>query len=1180
MSQLIPDSNLPPIESVDGFVTDASMILLSSGIESTLDQFGDAIGNLHGEGDYQYEASRFINNLGSSIGTMMHDPAYPFGALISNISEAFTLTNRKYAVLSLVADTNITPVLSLGGYTFVNGLTSMTSDTHFTIVGRVLYFKKMPTLSFSITYTGYAPSSNNTDPLYKPNLLPNPASTTFTRPTLALNSGRIEVTIGTADAIETTTALDGQYEVFLSTYLNQFISPSGAILCPLAYISAYKFNSGTGMYSKINCTEIRIINSKQYQLTTGDVINLATDIIVISISNTGIWDWLTTTVRELQEHKHDSSDISSPLLHADLIDTIPISSNANIQYGKSITAGSDHPQYLNREGYSETDIGTYGNAMLGDMFMASTDIGNRFNNVNSRSNRLIFGETSGSGHSVFRNAASTTDDLEINSSSNGIYVSYQHTNAAKTGIRMSSSGGGGSHNISNKANTNDLLVGSATERTVFGNQTTGRQDIEGRSIYFASATLSGSLTMPTGSDLYLGSVDIGVDYNAGATVVNITDTNVLNNAKIVSVVPFDLDVAVVNRLDVVSGLLKPGSKIYFGADVISPSSYILSKNNKMVYVSDFSLDIEGSGVRNGLNFQKDANRYMTIYTAANDGSVASPADNNGFIEIEGGELYLIRPTDEVITVDTVTHSFQNNSGTVRIDDLDKWIRSDLFVNKLVSSRLEFGIYNAITSTVNQAGNSNKIIVHSNNGVLFSRDQSEDYAVAVLDKCDITVKDVHADNVITDIITAETSNIKHIEIPSDGTDIVLRVLGNSVFNAPTSIQSTLTVASTLYTSSIDNAGNIRTNSMQVAGNISTDTLSVLKSVAFAGISSVDAEFSSLKISDKIEFTQTGKEIRMNNGAIIGLQMPSISSNTDVPNKGYVDSQIVASSGGLSAALAQEIIDRTNADNTKANLAGSTLQVFRVANGVDPNDAVNKGQLDGLVMPTSGVTIADGARHGINANIRSSPNFIGAGTDLNAIRNSGIYYVDAGCTNKPPFCGNGVLFCDGNDGGDVGATGSSFWLQRFINDSDGRSFSRRISGGASNSDITVFPRWIEAFTKYRISPQTSGASTTTTTRNITADDFSSHTMILCDTTSGGNLDLIVPASAYADIQDGQAVHVRWFNGGPAPIIRQDPGAPPTPSLNPTAPYEFRTTSVTASIVYTSSFGGRFMIIGEIA
>ena len=147
MSQLIPDSNLPPIESVDGFVTDASMILLSSGIESTLDQFGDAIGNLHGEGDYQYEASRFINNLGSSIGTMMHDPAYPFGALISNISEAFTLTNRKYAVLSLVADTNITPVLSLGGYTFVNGLTSMTSDTHFTIVGRVLYFKKMPTLS-------------------------------------------------------------------------------------------------------------------------------------------------------------------------------------------------------------------------------------------------------------------------------------------------------------------------------------------------------------------------------------------------------------------------------------------------------------------------------------------------------------------------------------------------------------------------------------------------------------------------------------------------------------------------------------------------------------------------------------------------------------------------------------------------------------------------------------------------------------------------------------------------------------------------------------------------------------------------------------------------------------------------------------------------------------------------
>ena len=957
MSQLQPDTNLPPVESVDGFVTDDSMVTITEGIENSLNAFGDAIGNLHGNGDYQYELNRFINNLGSTVGSVIYDAAYPFGEDVTNLSETFNLTDRKYAILSLVADTLVVPTLSLPGYNFVEGFENLANDNDFSIDGRVLYFKKKPTSAFTITYSGNTPTSSNIlEQGYRPNLIPNPASPTFTRPTLTINSGRVRVTIPTADAISTGTSLEGQYPVVLSGYLQQFISPSGAITCPLAYISAYKINIGTGVATKITCDAIRIISEQVYELTTGEIIDLDNDVILISISNVGITEALHTAIRELQEHKHDGQDLSTPMLHADLADLIPISSNEDIQYSKSIVPGNNHPEYFHREGYNELDGGTYGNAILGDMFLASTDPTNKFNNTNDPSNRIIFGETSGLGHVIFRNAEGTTDDLEISSASNGIYVSYQHTNAAKVGIRMSSSGAGGSHKMSNKASTNDLLIDSSTGKTVFGEQVAGLQDIEGKNIIFKGATFSESLTMPTGSDLYLGTIDIGVDDNVGHTytIVNITDTSLVPGAKIVSAVPFEFNNASVTKLTVTNGLLKEGSKIYFGADIIAPSSYIESKSNKMVYVSDFSLDIEGSGIRNGINFQKDANKYMTIYTSANDGSTASPADNNGFIEVKGGELYLIRPTDEIVTVDTITHSFQNNTGTVQIDDLDKWIRSDLFINKLVSSRLEFGIYNAITSTVAQGGDSNKIIVHSNNGVLFSRDQSEDYAVAALDKCDITVKDVYANNVITDIITAETSSIKHISIPSDGTYAVLEIYGRSAFNAPVTISSTLDVNSTLTSSSIENGGNIRTNSMQVAGNISTDTLSVLKSVAFAGISSVDAEFSSLKISDKIEFTQTGKEIRMNNGAIIGLQMPSISSATDAANKGYVDAQVASASGGASGALATEITNRTNADLTKANKSGDSGQVFEVATATANSHAVRKDQLDAVSAIANTVT----------------------------------------------------------------------------------------------------------------------------------------------------------------------------------------------------------------------------------
>lgn len=257
----------------------------------------------------------------------------------------------------------------------------------------------------------------------------------------------------------------------------------------------------------------------------------------------------------------------------------------------------------------------------------------------------------------------------------------------------------------------------------------------------------------------------------------------------------------------------------------------------------------------------------------------------------------------------------------------------------------------------------------------------------------------------------------------------------------------------------------------------------------------------------------------------------------------------------------------ADSAEVIAGTSTNRVVTPADLKDRIDAISAGDF---------VTTTDGIKHGINANLRSSPNSI-TSTDLNTVRDSGTYYVDTSCTNKPPFCGNGVMYCDGNNGGDVGATGSSFWLQRFINDADGRTFSRRISGTTYNSNITVFPKWTEAFTKYRTVVQTAPAGPTTTLY-LTADDFSSHTMVLCDTRGGGTLDIIIPVATYPDLVDGQVIHIKWFAGTNPPTLKNDPLSPLNPYLSPLSGYALRTPGSTASIVYTSNFGGIFMIIGE--
>lgn len=68
---------------------------------------------------------------------------------------------------------------------------------------------------------------------------------------------------------------------------------------------------------------------------------------------------------------------------------------------------------------------------------------------------------------------------------------------------------------------------------------------------------------------------------------------------------------------------------------------------------------------------------------------------------------------------------------------------------------------------------------------------------------------------------------------------------------------------------------------------------------------------------------------------------------------IESDRVNQDLALSIALAAEITNRQNADNTKAQKNGASAEVFEVAEATAPSHAVRKSQLDNATLPTGSI-----------------------------------------------------------------------------------------------------------------------------------------------------------------------------------------------------------------------------------
>ena len=933
----------PFIEDVDGFVTASAITELVNDLDSVFDSVESAIGNIYGiSNGANTEPERFTQSVAASIGTQSEEYVVPSNVEFVGYAQSFALNNNKSFELDLIPSG---PVLINDGvhptsfWTSQLSLKDLSTETDYCIIGTLITFYA-PANNFVITYSGVYPSFGKDD--YLPNVVPNRKlriASAIAAPVVTNVSGiRYRIVVPTTNSNGYRT-FSNQLEYGFAPHIEAFVDPLGATECPPQYISVW--HKVGSKFRKVKTNAIFIKSSTQYEFTTDEVVTL-TDEYLIVLANRGIAEELASTVSTLLNHSHNSEDGTSTIAHESLNDLIPVSDNINIKYAGSVLKQNHHPQYMHREGY-QNDPGTYNNAMLGDLLLASINPSSLFNNLLNDSNKIFFSSTS-AGHSLYRRAIN--GDLHLASSANGLSISYDNTDIDNYGLNIAG------HKIS-RVNT-DLMINTVSGLTIFQNELQQLQNISVNQVLSNTVIANDLVHIANNGAIEIGNISITHD----GSDITISGTNNSTDKLIIETI-CDIGTANIVNLNISTMNLEGDDKIKFLPSIGAIDTFLAPlASGGAKFNSAKPLAFTGVGKNTGLSLTNGAATevYANIYTSSENGLIPTNSDHNTYFETGTHDVYFLQDTTDDKTVDGELYSWNNpGAAGTNVTNLKNWPKSNVYANTLNGNKFKLSQYNAMSCTGTLQGlNSNKTIINADNGVLFTRDQSNVYSVGSLNKCDIEVKDVYANNVITNIITAETSNIKHISIPSDGTNAVLTVYGQSVFNAPVTISSTLNVNSTLTSSSIENGGNIRTNSMQVAGNISADTLSILNNVAFAGISSVNATFSSVYVGDQIAFTQTGKEIMMNNGAIIGLQMPSISSPTDAANKGYVDAAVASASGGASGALATEITNRTNADLTKANKNGDSGQVFEVATATANSHAVRKDQLDAVSTVANTVT----------------------------------------------------------------------------------------------------------------------------------------------------------------------------------------------------------------------------------
>ena len=386
----------------------------------------------------------------------------------------------------------------------------------------------------------------------------------------------------------------------------------------------------------------------------------------------------------------------------------------NIHYQSTNKSNYDHPQYLNREGYIE-DSSVYNNAILGDLLLGSTDDGNRKNNLDANSVKLVFGEYN-SGPRFYYN---TSDDcLWLDSiSRDGVklvvpkekkaisvndhsFIDTQHlsstTNfALKLAVKSQNNEHLGVFKLTRKIDTEEGTVDD--DKALFLSY----------SSEFTLSKIKEKLTINNGAKISFGDPSI-IDLYLDDTGLHFK-TEGEGELTDVSTVHFDIPVKAKNieveHLDAKSVHLTENQKITFGTDSHTESTpqYINYVDSKLNIKSTNSTVIANNGRQTGLSL--DDRQF--IYTATPQGFPILD-------KIEYTDLYLETKRDTYFIQSGYTY-------TPGVTSLQTVPRSSIYCDNSYVNNVRI-VYNENTT--------NGIVLNSNNKIYAQRDLSENISTII------------------------------------------------------------------------------------------------------------------------------------------------------------------------------------------------------------------------------------------------------------------------------------------------------------------------------------------------------------------------------------------------------------------------------------------------------------------
>lgn len=596
-----------PLTYLDLQVKERTIANLIQSIEGGFDIIGDVIGDVHSSSTSKFKLASYINTLHLAIGNIgVISPEEPFGEVMNGYVEQFQPDGKtKEFLLTLkptVSDSSqLTTPLSIQAskgpvdevnaiWVYKSSLKDLKSNTDFTVIGRrLVFYKTILSTELTVKYDGQYPTFGRQESGFRPNIVPQPTlidSGKVKRPVLTrLANGRIRVKVEASAYNQFATSGDPfgkKLSPKFSSTIKGYIGPGS--VSPTEdkkdVISPWIKRSGLdNEFRKLKVSGVYVVSELEYEieLDSSETIDLVNDTVVMQIANISLSEMIRDLYHFMKNHTHSSFDASKPILHSEIGGLVPTQEKSLVKYSPSTMPGNDHPQYLHREGYRQEDPGTYNNALIGDLFVASKyngdgeDNGSFFSNLDGDSNAIIFGDAN-DGQKIYRRKQSSS--LLLTSKQNGLEINTTASiSTGKTTWALKLEG----HEIYNyTANSNSpqkLVIQSKGDITRFQRPVSdftpaGLGDIEVRNIYISGNIIPLTGTVQIGqpanriaaiytNELTAGKETVGTPGIPGVATVY-TQPILINSWELIPNTDVDVDLRGFYRLRILKSAHKAG----------------------------------------------------------------------------------------------------------------------------------------------------------------------------------------------------------------------------------------------------------------------------------------------------------------------------------------------------------------------------------------------------------------------------------------------------------------------------------------------------------------------------------------------------------------------------------------------------------------------------------------------